>query len=209
MIDESEVLTPADPFQHVDKKAFKIPFVCGSRNLGEALRRIDEGAAMIRTKGEAGTGNIVEAVRHIRQTRYDILEVQKLAKKDVAAWAKKERVPEALVQQVRSLGRLPVVDFAAGGIATPADAALCRLLGVDGVFVGSGIFKAQHPMKVARAIVEASLHFDEPDLLARVSSGLGEAMRGVEISTLPPEGLLQTREAEPISTARRRAFPET
>ncbi|MGA8710742.1 MAG: pyridoxal 5'-phosphate synthase lyase subunit PdxS [Thermoplasmata archaeon] len=208
MIDESEVLTPADPFQHVDKKAFKIPFVCGSRNLGEALRRIDEGAAMIRTKGEAGTGNVVEAVRHIRQTRYDIREVQKLPKKDVASWAKKERVSEALVHEVRTLGRLPVVDFAAGGIATPADAALCRLLGVDGVFVGSGIFKAQHPMKVARAIVEASLHFDEPDVLARVSSGLGEAMKGVEIATLPADALLQTRESEPISTSARRAFPE-
>ncbi|MGD0588177.1 MAG: pyridoxal 5'-phosphate synthase lyase subunit PdxS [Thermoplasmata archaeon] len=208
MIDESEVLTPADPFQHVDKKAFKIPFVCGSRNLGEALRRIDEGAAMIRTKGEAGTGNVVEAVRHIRQTRYDILEVQKLPKKDVALWAKKERVSEALVREVRTLGRLPVVDFAAGGIATPADAALCRMLGVDGVFVGSGIFKAQHPMKVARAIVEASLHFDEPDVLARVSSGLGEAMKGVEIATLPADALLQTRESEPISTSARRAFPE-
>ena len=199
MIDESEVLTPADPFQHVDKKAFKIPFVCGSRNLGEALRRIDEGAAMIRTKGQAGTGNVVEAVRHIRQTNYDIAEVRRLAKKDVAAWARKERVPEALVNEVRSLGRLPVVNFAAGGIATPADAALCRLLGVDGVFVGSGIFKAQHPMKVARAIVEASLHYQEPDVLARVSSGLGEAMKGLEISTLPSDALLQTRESAPLA----------
>jgi len=209
MIDESEVLTPADPFQHVDKKAFQIPFVCGSRNLGEALRRIEEGAAMIRTKGEAGTGNVVEAVRHIRQTNYDIAEVRKLPKKDVGAWAKKERVSEAIVLEVRSLGRLPVVNFAAGGIATPADAALCRLLGVDGVFVGSGIFKAQHPMKVARAIVEASLHFNEPDVLARVSSGLGEAMKGVEIGTLPPDALLQTRESEPISAPPRRAVPET
>jgi pyridoxal 5'-phosphate synthase pdxS subunit len=208
MIDESEVLTPADPFQHVDKKAFKIPFVCGARNLGEALRRIDEGAAMIRTKGEAGTGNVVEAVRHIRQMRYDVDEVRKLPKKDLGAWAKKERVPEALVAEVRSLGRLPVVNFAAGGIATPADAALCRLLGVDGVFVGSGIFKSQHPMKVARAIVEASLHYDEADLLARVSAGLGEAMKGVDIASLPTEALLQTREAEPISSSPRRAYPE-
>jgi pyridoxal 5'-phosphate synthase pdxS subunit len=208
MIDESEVLTPADPFQHVDKKAFKIPFVCGSRNLGEALRRIDEGAAMIRTKGEAGTGNVVEAVRHIRQTVYDIAEVKALPKKDVATWAKKERVSEALVNEVRTLGRLPVVNFAAGGIATPADAALCRLLGVDGVFVGSGIFKAQHPMKVARAIVEASLHYDDPSVLARVSSGLGEAMRGVDIATLPPDALLQTREGEPITAPPRRAAPE-
>jgi pyridoxal 5'-phosphate synthase pdxS subunit len=209
MIDESEVLTPADPFQHVDKKAFKIPFVCGARNLGEALRRVDEGAAMIRTKGEAGTGNVVEAIRHIRQMLYDVAEVQKLPKKDVAAWAKKERVSEALVQEVRSLGRLPVVNFAAGGIATPADAALCRFLGVDGVFVGSGIFKAQHPMKVARAIVEASLHYDDPDVLARVSSGLGEAMKGIEISTLPAEALLQTRESAPQSApAPRRVAPE-
>jgi pyridoxal 5'-phosphate synthase pdxS subunit len=208
MIDESEVLTPADPFQHVDKKAFKIPFVCGARNLGEALRRIEEGAAMIRTKGEAGTGNVVEAVRHIRQMSYDVAEVQKLQqKRDIAAWAKKERVSEAIVNEVRTLGRLPVVNFAAGGIATPADAALCRLLGVDGVFVGSGIFKAQHPMKVARAIVEASLHFEDAEVLARVSSGLGEAMKGLEIATIPPEERLQGRESEPISANPRRVFP--
>jgi pyridoxal 5'-phosphate synthase pdxS subunit len=209
MIDESEVLTPADPFQHVDKKAFKIPFVCGARNLGEALRRIDEGAAMIRTKGEAGTGNVVEAIRHIRQMLYDVAEVQKLPKKDLGSWAKKERVSEVLVSEVRTLGRLPVVNFAAGGIATPADAAFCRLLGVDGVFVGSGIFKSQHPMKVARAIVEASLHYNEPEILARVSSGLGEAMKGLDIVTLPADALLQTREAAPISAPPRRAFPET
>jgi pyridoxal 5'-phosphate synthase pdxS subunit len=204
MIDESEVLTPADPFQHVDKKAFKIPFVCGARNLGEALRRIDEGAAMIRTKGEAGTGNVVEAVRHIRQMNAEVAEVMKLPKKDLAAWAGRERVPEALVLEVRSLHRLPVVNFAAGGIATPADAALCRMLGVDGIFVGSGIFKAEHPMKVARAIVEASLHFDQPDVLARVSSGLGEAMRGLDVATLPVDQLLQGREAAPITAPRRR-----
>jgi len=207
MIDESEVLTPADPFRHVDKKGFTIPFVCGARNLGEALRRIEEGAAMIRTKGEAGTGNVVEAIRHIRQMLYDVAEVQKLPKKDVTAWAKKERVSDALVNEVRSLGRLPVVNFAAGGIATPADAALCRLLGVDGVFVGSGIFKAQHPMKVARAIVEASLHFDQPDVLARVSSGLGEAMKGVEIATIPADALLQTRESAPLAEPPRRVAP--
>ncbi len=208
MIDESEVLTPADPFQHVDKKAFKIPFVCGARNLGEALRRIEEGAAMIRTKGEAGTGNVIEAVRHIRQMNYDIEEVSKLARKDLAGWAKRERVSEEILVEVRSLHRLPVVNFAAGGIATPADAALCRQLGVDGVFVGSGIFKAQHPMKVARAIVEASLHYDEPEVLARVSTGLGEAMKGVEISTLAPDQMLQGREAEPLSvTAVRRKTP--
>ncbi|MCI4336648.1 MAG: pyridoxal 5'-phosphate synthase lyase subunit PdxS, partial [Thermoplasmata archaeon] len=153
MIDESEVLTPADPFHHVDKKAFKVPFVCGARNLGEALRRIDEGAAMIRTKGEAGTGNVVEAVRHIRQLNGEVAELKGMSRKQLGEVAERERVPEKLVAEVRELGRLPVVNFAAGGIATPADAALCRLLGVDGVFVGSGIFKAQHPVKVARAIV--------------------------------------------------------
>jgi pyridoxal 5'-phosphate synthase pdxS subunit len=204
MVDESEVLTPADPFHHVDKKAFKVPFVCGARNLGEALRRIEEGAAMIRTKGEAGTGNVVEAVRHIRQMNSGYQEVAKLPKKDLASWAKRERVSEAILLEVRSLGRLPVVNFAAGGIATPADAALCRLLGVDGVFVGSGIFKAEHPMKVARAIVEASLHFEEPDVLARVSAGLGEAMKGVDVATLPPDQFLQGRESLPMPAAPRR-----
>ncbi len=197
MIDESEVLTPADPFRHVDKKAFTVPFVCGARNLGEALRRIDEGAAMIRTKGEAGTGNVIEAVRHIRTVNEEVQAVKKLGRKELAAWAKQERVPVALVEEVRKLGRLPVVNFAAGGIATPADAALCRLLGVDGVFVGSGIFKAEHPTKVARAIVEASMHFDDPQLLARVSAGLGEPMRGVDIASIAPGELLQTRESGP------------
>ncbi len=206
MIDESEVLTPADPFRHVDKKAFKVPFVCGARNLGEALRRIEEGAAMIRTKGEAGTGNVVEAVRHIRQITAEVAEVSALPKKDVAAWAKRERVSEGIVNEVRALGRLPVVNFAAGGIATPADAALCRLLGVDGLFVGSGIFKSQAPMKVARAIVEASLHFDQPDVLARVSSGLGEAMKGLDIATMSTESLLQHREsAGPVRAGARDA----
>ncbi len=208
MIDESEVLTPADPFQHVDKHGFKTPFVCGARNLGEALRRIHEGAAMIRTKGEAGTGNVVEAVRHIRQMNRDIAEVVKLPKKDLGAWARRERVPESLLVEVRSLGRLPVVNFAAGGIATPADAALCRELGVDGVFVGSGIFKAEHPMKVARAIVEASLHYDQPEVLARVSAGLGEAMRGLDVTTLPPDQLLQVRESEPPTASRRKSPTE-
>jgi pyridoxal 5'-phosphate synthase pdxS subunit len=202
MIDESEVLTPADPFRHVDKQGFKVPFVCGARNLGEALRRIDEGAAMIRTKGEAGTGNVVEAVRHIRQITSEIDEIKSMPKANLAAWAKKERVTEAVVKEVRTLGRLPVVNFAAGGIATPADAALCRMLGVDGLFVGSGIFKSQHPMKVARAIVEASTQYDHPDVVARVSAGLGEAMRGLDIATLPPADLLQTRESE--VTIRRR-----
>jgi pyridoxal 5'-phosphate synthase pdxS subunit len=207
MIDESEVLTPADPFYHVEKKGFKVPFVCGARNLGEALRRIDEGAAMIRTKGEAGTGNVVEAVRHIRQIRKEIDELVKLPKKDVSAWAKQERVSDAVCAEVRSLERLPVVNFAAGGIATPADAALCRHLGVDGVFVGSGIFKAEHPIKVARAVVEASLHFDDAEVLARVASGLGEAMKGIDVASLPVEALLQGRESDP-SFARRRGPTE-
>ncbi len=204
MVDESEVLTPADPFQHVDKKTFRVPFVCGARNLGEALRRIEEGAAMVRTKGEAGTGNVVEAVRHIRQIAGEVEEVKRLPKKDLGVWAKRERVSEEVLLEVRSLGRLPVVNFAAGGIATPADAALCRQLGVDGIFVGSGIFKAEHPMRIARAIVEASLHFDEPDVLARVSSGLGELMRGVEIATIPSEAMLQGRESGPVPDTPRR-----
>ena len=206
MIDESEVLTPADPFHHVDKKAFRVPFVCGARTLGEALRRIDEGAAMIRSKGEAGTGNVVEAVRHIHQINDEVAWVVKLAKKDVAAWAKKERVSEGVVGEVRTLRRLPVVNFAAGGIATPADAALCRMLGVDGVFVGSGIFKAQHPMKVARAVVEASMNYDRPEVVARVSAGLGEPMKGIDIASLSADELLQGRESE--SVARRRNATE-
>jgi pyridoxal 5'-phosphate synthase pdxS subunit len=197
-IDESEVLTPADEEHHIDKKTYKVPFVCGARNLGEALRRIDEGAAMIRSKGEAGTGNVVEAVRHIHQINDEVELVGKFSPKEVAAWAKKERVSVGVVNEVRKLKRLPVVNFAAGGIATPSDAALCRLLGVDGLFVGSGIFKSQHPMKVARAIVEASTHYDQPDVVARVSAGLGESMKGVEISTLGTEELLQSRESGPL-----------
>ena len=197
MVDESEVLTPADPFSHVAKKEFKVPFVCGARNLGEALRRVAEGAAMIRTKGEAGTGNVVEAVRHIRQITSEVAENSKLSKPKLSAWANRERVPVALLQEVRKLGRLPVVNFAAGGIATPADAALCRLLGVDGVFVGSGIFKAEHPIKVARAIVEASLHYDDAAVLARISTGLGEAMKGIDMNSLSNVDLLQTRESLP------------
>ncbi len=195
MIDESEVLTPADPFRHVDKRSFNVPFVCGCRNLGEALRRIHEGAAMIRTKGEAGTGNVVEAVRHIRQVNDDIAALQGMSTDQLLQLAERERVPVELVHEVRGLKRLPVVNFAAGGIATPADAALCRLLGVDGVFVGSGIFKAQDPEKTARAIVEASLHYDDPEVLARVSEGLGEPMKGVDIATLSPADLLQARES--------------
>jgi pyridoxal 5'-phosphate synthase pdxS subunit len=197
MIDESEVLTPADPFHHIAKKQFTIPFVCGARNLGEALRRIDEGAAMIRTKGEAGTGNVVEAIRHIRTVNDEVAATKKMTRKELQAWAARERVPVDLVDEVRKLGRLPVVNFAAGGVATPADAALCRLLGVDGVFVGSGIFKSEHPAKVARAIVEASMHFEDPRLLARVSAGLGQPMKGIDISSIPPGDLLQTRESGP------------
>ncbi len=197
MIDESEVLTPADPFHHVDKKAFQVPFVCGARTLGEALRRIDEGAAMIRSKGEAGTGNVIEAVRHIRQINDEVERVKKLGRKELQAWADAERVAVATVEEVRRLGRLPVVNFAAGGIATPADAALCRILGVDGVFVGSGIFKSEHPAKVARAIVEASMHFEDAALLARVSTGLGSPMKGIDLSTVPASELLQTRESLP------------
>jgi pyridoxal 5'-phosphate synthase pdxS subunit len=203
MIDESEVLTPADPFRHVDKSGFTVPFVCGARDLGEALRRIHEGAAMIRTKGEAGTGNVVEAIRHIHQVRSGIDAVKAAGPKDLKRIAEEAQVPVELVAEVKKLGRLPVVNFAAGGIATPADAAFCRTLGVDGIFVGSGIFKAQHPMKVARAIVEASLHFDDPMLLSKVSSGLGEAMAGIEISSLPAEALLQTRESRSAERARR------
>jgi pyridoxal 5'-phosphate synthase pdxS subunit len=200
MIDESEVLTPADPFRHVAKKEFTIPFVCGARNLGEALRRIDEGAAMIRTKGEAGTGNVVEAVRHIRTVNDEVAAVKSMNRKELQAWAKRERVPIGLLDEVRKLGRLPVVNFAAGGVATPADAALCRMLGVDGVFVGSGIFKAEHPTKVARAIVEASMHFQDAKLLAQVSAGLGQAMKGVDIASIGPSEMLQTRESAPSRT---------
>lgn len=181
-IDESEVLTPADPFYHVDKSNFKVPFVCGARNLGEALRRIHEGAAMVRTKGEAGTGNIVEAVRHIRRIAEDLRALRTLKKDQLKKLAEEYRVPLALIEQVKKLGRLPVVNFAAGGIATPADAALCMQLGVDGVFVGSGIYKSKNPAKRAKAIVEATTHYNDPEWLARVSEGLGEAMPGLEIN---------------------------
>lgn len=180
-IDESEVLTQADPFAHSDKSVFKIPFVCGARNLGEALRRIDEGASMIRTKGEAGTGNIVEAVRHIKTIKKEIADLKQANLETLAA---EMRVPLSLVEQVRDLGRLPVVNFAAGGIATPADAALCMQLGCDGVFVGSGIFKAADPAKMAHAIVQAVIHFQDPAKLAELSEGLGEAMPGLEMETL-------------------------
>ena len=187
-IDESEVLTPADEQFHIDKRKFKVPFVCGARDLGEALRRIHEGAAMMRTKGEAGTGNIVEAVKHIRAVMSGIKHLQDLpAKKDskkLKEIAVQYRVPIELVMQTAKLGRLPVVNFAAGGIATPADAALCMQLGVDGVFVGSGIFKSRDPKKRARAIVDAVAHFNDAKKIAKASENLGEAMKGQEISTL-------------------------
>jgi pyridoxal 5'-phosphate synthase pdxS subunit len=189
-IDESEVLTPADPFAHVDKTLFKVPFVCGARNLGEALRRIQEGAAMIRTKGEAGTGNIVEAVRHMKTMNAEIAALKRMTIPELMRAAEDMRVPMQLVEHVRDLGRLPVVNFAAGGVATPADAALCMHLGCDGVFVGSGIFKSADPAKRARAIVEAVIHWQDPAKLAELSEGLGEAMPGLEIG----EGLLKMQE---------------
>ncbi len=192
-IDESEVLTPADDVNHIDKKAFRIPFVCGARNLGEALRRIGEGASMIRTKGEAGTGNVVEAVRHMRTMTNDIRRVQAAAAMELMSIAKEFGAPLDLITYVHEHGKLPVVNFAAGGIATPADAALMMQLGVDGVFVGSGIFKSGDPVKRARAIVEAVTFYNAPEKLAAISENLGEAMVGIEIDTLPPQQLLASR----------------
>ena len=184
-IDESEVLTPADEEHHINKRQFEIPFVCGARNLGEALRRVSEGAAMIRTKGEAGTGDVVEAVRHARTMHRAIRQVQNMDPDELFTYAKEIRAPYELVLETAQLGRLPVVNFAAGGVATPADAALMMQLGVDGVFVGSGIFKSGDPAKRAKAIVEATTHYNDPEILARVSRNLGEAMVGIGISTLP------------------------
>ncbi len=192
-IDESEVLTPADEEHHINKWDFKVPFVCGCRNLGEALRRIGEGAAMIRTKGEAGTGNVVEAVRHMRAVMDEIRRLQNMPEEELMTAAKNLQAPYELILECRRLGRLPVVNFAAGGIATPADAALMMQLGADGVFVGSGIFKSENPPARARAIVEAVTHYDDPDVLARVSKKLGEAMPGLEISQISAEQMLQTR----------------
>ncbi len=183
-IDESEVLTPADEMFHVNKHDFKVPFVCGARNLGEALRRIHEGAAMVRTKGEAGTGNVVEAVRHIRTIIHEIKRLQGMSEHQLTRAAIEMRVPIDLVMETRKLGRLPVVNFAAGGIATPADASLMMQLGVDGIFVGSGIFKSKNPKAHAKAIVEATTHFKNPEIVAKASEGLGGAMKGLEISTL-------------------------
>jgi pyridoxal 5'-phosphate synthase pdxS subunit len=183
-IDESEVLTPADEEYHIDKSGFKVPFVCGCRNLGEALRRIGEGAAMIRTKGEAGTGDVVEAVRHARTVQSEIRRVQLMPAEEVMTYAKIIGAPVDLLRQVRGQGRLPVVNFAAGGVATPADAALMMQLGMDGVFVGSGIFKSGDPAKRARAIVQAVTHHDDADILARISENLGEAMSGMAARSL-------------------------
>jgi pyridoxal 5'-phosphate synthase pdxS subunit len=192
-IDESEVLTPADENNHIDKHAFKVPFVCGCRDLGEALRRIAEGAAMIRTKGEAGTGNIVEAVRHIRAVHAGIRRLQGMREDELFTAAKELQAPLDLVQQVARDGRLPVVNFVAGGIATPADAALAMQLGAEGVFVGSGIFKSEDPARTANAIVQATTHFDNPKIIADVSKGLGTAMRGLELATIPEAERLAVR----------------
>jgi len=192
-IDESEVLTPADEAHHIDKHQFKVPFVCGCRNLGEALRRIGEGAAMIRTKGEAGTGDIVEAVRHMRSVTDDIRRLQTMLDDELYAFAKDIQAPVELVKQVKAQGRLPVVNFAAGGVATPADAALMMQLGADGVFVGSGIFKSEKPSLVAEAIVKATTHCRDAEEIARVSKGLGKAMSGISVASLPEKELLATR----------------
>ncbi len=192
-IDESEVLTPADEEHHIDKHALNVPFVCGCRDLGEALRRINEGAAMMRTKGEAGTGNVVEAVRQARAVYRGIERLTKMTAKQLKKAAEEMRVPLDLVQKIARSGKLPVVNFSAGGIATPADAALMMQLGVEGVFVGSGIFKSGNPKKRAKAIVEATTHFDNPDILVKVSEGLGEPMRGIELGSLSENERLAKR----------------
>jgi pyridoxal 5'-phosphate synthase pdxS subunit len=192
-IDESEVLTPADEEHHIDKHAFKVPFVCGCRDLGEALRRIAEGAAMIRTKGEAGTGNIVEAVRHIRAVQSGIRRLAAMREDELFVAAKELRAPLELVQDVARNGRLPVVNFVAGGIATPSDAALAMQLGAEGVFVGSGIFKSENPAQRANAIVQATTHFDNPKIIAEVSRGLGSPMAGLELGTIPEAERLAVR----------------
>lgn len=192
-IDESEVLTPADDRYHLNKHDYRVPFVCGARNLGEALRRIGEGAAMIRTKGEPGTGNVIEAVRHIREVMGQIRHLCSLRAEELPGFAKEIGAPLELVQNVHASGRLPVVNFAAGGISTPADAALMMQLGCDGIFVGSGIFKSADPAKFAKAIVAATTNFNDPEVLAQVSEGLGEAMPGLEISSIAPEHRMQER----------------
>ncbi len=192
-IDESEVLTPADEEFHINKHLFKVPFVCGARDLGEALRRIGEGAAMIRTKGEAGTGNVVEAVRHVRRIMGQIRRLQNMPDEELMTFAKEIGAPYHLVVETKRLGRLPVVNFAAGGIATPADAALMMQMGCDGIFVGSGIFKSSNPLARAKAIVEATTHYNDPKILAKVSEGIGEPMKGIEIDKIPKENLLAVR----------------
>jgi pyridoxal 5'-phosphate synthase pdxS subunit len=192
-IDESEVLTPADESHHIDKHQFKVPFVCGCRDLGEALRRISEGAAMIRTKGEAGTGNIVEAVRHIRAVHGGIRALQAKREDELFVAAKELQAPYELVRDVAASGRLPVVNFVAGGIATPADAALAMQLGAEGVFVGSGIFKSEDPARTANAIVQATTHFDDAKIVAEVSKGLGSPMRGLELAGIPEQERLAVR----------------
>jgi pyridoxal 5'-phosphate synthase pdxS subunit len=192
-IDESEVLTPADEEHHIWKHPFKIPFVCGCREIGEALRRIDEGAAMIRTKGEAGSGDIVEAVRHMRKVQSEIRRIGTLGKDEMVAYAKTIGSSLDLVQNVHDHGKLPVPNFAAGGIATPTDASLMMQLGAESVFVGSGIFKSSDPAARAKAIVIATTHYNDPDIVARASEGLGDAMRGIDVAKLSPEELLQTR----------------
>ncbi len=193
MVDESEVLTPADEQFHIDKTRFSVPFVCGARNLGEALRRVNEGAAMIRTKGEAGTGNVVEAVRHMRAIMGEIRSLKGLSSQELIDRARDIEAPAELVIECANLGRLPVVNFSAGGIATPADAALMMQLGADGVFVGSGIFKSSNPEATARAIVEAVNHYDDAKVIAEVSRGLGDAMKGLDIHMLKEGEVLQTR----------------
>lgn len=192
-IDESEVLTPADEENHIYKWDFKVPFVCGARNLGEALRRIGEGAAMIRTKGEAGTGNVVEAVRHMRTITNELKMLTVLGAEELMSAAKEIQAPFELIREVAKAGKLPVVNFAAGGIATPADAALMMLLGVDGVFVGSGIFKSDNPSAMAKAIVEATTHYKDSELVAKVSKGIGDPMSGLNIADIDEKDLLQTR----------------
>ena len=192
-IDESEVLTPADEENHIDKHAFKVPFVCGCRDLGEALRRIGEGAALIRTKGEAGSGNIVEAVRHLRQVNREIRRLTVMDEEEYMAEAKRLGAPYELVRWVAKNGKLPVPNFAAGGVATPADAALCMQLGAETVFVGSGVFKSEDPAKRAEAIVKAVTHYNEPKILAEISQDLGEPMKGLDIARMDPKDLLQTR----------------
>ena len=192
-IDESEVLTPADEENHLLKAEFTVPFVCGCRDVGEALRRIGEGAAMVRTKGEAGTGNIVEAVRHLRKVNAQLRQIVSLRPEELMAYAKELAAPYELVKEVHKLGKLPVVNFAAGGVATPADAALMMMLGADGVFVGSGIFKSDNPEKFAQAIVQAAANYEDADRLASLSKGLGAAMKGIEINSLAPAERMQER----------------